>query len=142
MYISAGICFIYGDKILFCHPTNASWNGTYSPPKGGVDEGETILEAAIRETKEEVGIDVDIKQIENINNPIEIIYFKKKKKAIHKIVYLYIVRINNLSEIGLETEIVPKKQLQIEEIDWAGFINKEEIADKAFHRFLKLKDLI
>lgn len=143
MYISAGICFIYNNKILFCHPTNASWKGTFSPPKGGVDEGETYLEAAIREAKEEVGIEVSLNQIENIDNPLEVIYYKRKNKdAIHKIVYLFIVRVNNLSEIGLESEIAPKEQLQIEEVDWAEFLNKEEIADKAFHRFQRLKDLL
>jgi hypothetical protein len=53
-----------------------------------------------------------------------------------------LVAINNLSEIGLETEIVPKKQLQVEEVDWAGFLTADEIKEKSFHRFLTLTDLI
>jgi ADP-ribose pyrophosphatase YjhB (NUDIX family) len=141
MKISAGTCIIYKNKILFCHPTNGSWVGTYSPAKGGVDEGETLIDAAIRETKEEVGITISKTQISNVDKPLEIIYYNKKKQ-IHKIVYLYLVNINNLSEIGLETEIVPKTQLQLEEVDWAGFLTADEIKEKSFHRFLSLTSLI
>jgi len=141
MKISAGTCIIYKNKILFCHPTNGSWVGTYSPAKGGVDEGEKLIEAAIRETKEEVGITITEKMILNTETPIEVIYYNKKKD-IHKIVYLYLVKINDLSEIGLASEIVPIEQLQIEEVDWAGFLNIEQIKEKSFHRFLTLTQLL
>lgn len=141
MKISAGTCIIYQNKILFCHPTNGSWVGTYSPAKGGVDEGEELIDAAIRETKEEIGITITKEQISNLDKPIEVIYYTKKK-AIHKIVYLFLVKINSLQEIGLQSEIVPKEQLQVEEVDWAGFLNADEIKDKSFHRFLNLIELI
>jgi len=141
MKISAGTCIIFKNKILFCHPTNGSWTGTYSPAKGGVDDGEKIIDAAIRETKEEVGIDITLPMISNINNPIEIIYYNKKKE-IHKMVYLFLVKINGLSEIGLTSEIVPKTQLQVEEVDWAGFLTSTEIKEKSFHRFLPLIELL
>ena len=141
MKISAGTCILYKNKILFCHPTNGSWFGSYSPAKGGVDEGESFIDAAIRETKEEIGISISKNQILNIETPIEVLYFSKKK-TIHKIVYLFIVKINDLSEIGLTSEIVPKDQLQIEEVDWAGFLTADEIKEKSFHRFLNLIELI
>ena len=132
MKISAGTCILYKNKILFCHPTNGSWFGSYSPAKGGVDEGESFIDAAIRETKEEIGISISKNQILNIETPIEVLYFSKKK-TIHKIVYLF---------IGLTSEIVPKDQLQIEEVDWAGFLTADEIKEKSFHRFLNLIELI
>ena len=141
MKISAGTCIKFNNKLLFCHPTNASWTGTYSPAKGAVDEGETFLQAAIRETKEEVGIDIVKEQIDNLDNPIEIIYYNRKKE-IHKIVYLFTVNINSLSEIGLTSEIVPQEQLQMEEVDWAGFLTREEILKKSFHRFFPLVNLL
>lgn len=141
MKISSGTCIIFKNKILFCHPTNSSWIGTFSPAKGGVDEGETKLEAAIRETKEEIGVTITSEMILDVDNPIEIKYLNKKKYT-HKIVYLYVVKINSLSEIGLESEIVPKKQLQISEVDWAGFLSAEDIKEKGFHRFFPLLDLL
>ena len=52
------------------------------------------------------------------------------------------VNINSLSEIGLENEIVPKDQLQIEEVDWAGFLTRDEMIKKSFHRFLPLVELL
>jgi hypothetical protein len=38
----------------------------------------------------------------------------------------YICKINDLAEVGLESEKVPKDQLQAEEIDWAKFVTAEE----------------
>lgn len=141
MKISAGTCIIYQNKILFCHPTNGSWIGTYSPAKGGVDYGEELIDAAIRETKEEIGITITKEQISNLDKPIEVIYYSKKK-AIHKIVYLFLVKITALHEVGLTSEIVPQNQLQMEEVDWAGFLTEEQIKEKSFHRFLNLIELI
>ena len=141
MKISAGTCIIYKNKILFCHPTSAAWVGTFSPAKGGVDVGETNIDAAIRETKEEIGIDITPSMISDINKPIEVIYLNKKKYT-HKIVYLYVVKISSLSEIGLTSEIVPVQQLQIAEVDWAGFLTADEIKVKGFHRFFPLLELL
>jgi ADP-ribose pyrophosphatase YjhB (NUDIX family) len=141
MKVSAGTCIKYNNKLLFCHPTSSAWFGTYSPAKGGVNIGETFIDAAIRETKEEIGININISMISNREKPIEIIYLNKKK-SIHKKVFLFIVNINSLSEIGLKGEVVPKEQLQKEEVDWAGFLTKEEILKKSFHRFLPLIELL
>jgi ADP-ribose pyrophosphatase YjhB (NUDIX family) len=141
MKVSAGTCIKYNNKLLFCHPTSSAWFGTYSPAKGGVNIGETFIDAAIRETKEEIGININISMISNKEKPIEIIYLNKKK-SIHKKVFLFIVNINSLSEIGLKGEVVPKEQLQKEEVDWAGFLTKEEILKKSFHRFLPLIELL
>lgn len=57
---SARIIIIKDKKIYLSH---ASRNNTYKLPGGGVDSNESILDAAIRETKEEVGIIVDEKSI-------------------------------------------------------------------------------
>ena len=55
---SSGLAIIYKGQILLVHPTNSRWYSTYSIPKGHVDAGETNVEAAIRETKEEIGVTV------------------------------------------------------------------------------------
>ena len=65
-----------------------------------------------------------------------------KSNKIYKKVYLYLVDINKLSDIKLEDEVVPKDQLQKEEISWAGFLTKKELKGKIFHRFSTLLDLI
>lgn len=50
-----------GIEVLLAHPGGPYWSdrddGAWSIPKGGLDRGETPLEAAIREFREETGFD-------------------------------------------------------------------------------------
>lgn len=137
MDISSGIAIIYNKKILLCHPTSLP----FSIPKGGVSENESIIDAAIRETKEEVGIDVSKSQISNINDPIEVLYINKKG-VLFKKVFVFILKIKNLSELGLDKEIIDNEMLQKSEVDWAGFMTKEESSEKIFYRFIPILNLI
>jgi len=139
--ISAGVAIFYNNKILLCHPTSLPWVNSFSIPKGGVDEDETLVEAAIRETSEEVGINIKESQISNIDDPIEVIYVNKKGETFKK-AYVFIVRIKSLSEIDVKSEIIDQHRLQAIEIDWAAFMTREEAEDKIFFRFKCLLDLI
>lgn len=120
---AAGLVILYKNKMLLGHPTNAKWYNSYSIPKGGLDKGETPIQAAIRETREEVGIVVPPSLINKIEHSFSLQTKKKKNK---KIVYYFIVKIDDLSEIGLTQLKIPKNQLQLDEIDWAGFISYKD----------------
>lgn len=141
MKTSAGVAIFYKNKILLGHPTNLPYKNSFSPPKGGVDEGETLLQAAIRETWEEVGIRFNQNLIENVDSPIEFLYINKKGELFKKC-FIYVVKISDLSEISLKSEVVNRSQLQLNEIDWAGFLTKEEAKEKIFFRFLPLLNMI
>jgi ADP-ribose pyrophosphatase YjhB (NUDIX family) len=131
---SAGVVIILkGEKVLLCHPSNSRWFGTYSFPKGGIEEGESTLDAALRELREETSVIVSKSQILDIKNPI-VVFYENKKGIKYKSITLYTVHINDVSEIGLDSEVIPKERLQIEEIDWAGFLDKEQAKDKIFHK--------
>jgi ADP-ribose pyrophosphatase YjhB (NUDIX family) len=132
MKISAGIIIKWKEKILLCHPTGKSWTNTFTPPKGGINPGEEIKDAAVRETLEETGITINSSQL--VEEPILIEYHSEKNK-IYKNVWLYTLVINELSEIGLTSDVVPKEQLQKEELDWAGFLSQEEAETKLFWRY-------
>jgi 8-oxo-dGTP pyrophosphatase MutT (NUDIX family) len=119
---SAGLAIIYDNKILLAHTTSRGWYGSYGIPKGGIDKGESKLDAAIRETREEVGITIP----KNLIDKTEHTFTVSTKKYGNKIVYYYVVQISNLSQIGLKDLKVPKKQLQLEEVDWAGFLDYRE----------------
>jgi 8-oxo-dGTP pyrophosphatase MutT (NUDIX family) len=45
-------------KILVCSPSNSDVKNLITIPKGGKDKGETDWQAAVREFKEEAGIDI------------------------------------------------------------------------------------
>jgi len=139
---SAGVIIILNKhKMLFCHPSNSKWFGTYSFPKGGVESGESEIDAALRELREESSVIVIKSQITNIKDPI-IVDYQTKKGEKYKKIYLYTVYINDISEVGLDSEIIPTEKLQIEEIDWCGFLSKEEAKPRIFHRVAHLLDMV
>lgn len=139
---SAGVIIILNnEKVLLGHPSNASWVSTFSFPKGGIDKDESKIKAALRELKEETSVCIKKDLICNKEEPI-VVEYKDKKGVIYKKLYLYLVHISCISEIGLESEVIPKKRLQLEEMDWAGFMTKEEANEKIFYRFKHLLEVI
>jgi len=127
---SAGIVIIWSKKILLCHSPRSKWFGSYMPPKGKIEKGESIEEAACRETLEEVGIDINTKDLSNM---YIIPYTKGKRK--YKEVYIFEYRINSLLDLGLESETLPKIMLQLNEVDDAKFMDYEEASVRILPRY-------
>jgi 8-oxo-dGTP pyrophosphatase MutT (NUDIX family) len=139
---SAGVIIILNNtKILLSHATGAKWTSTFSFPKGGIEKDEKKKDAAIRELAEETSIVITKEQISNPDDAI-IVNYIDKEGVNYKRLYLYTVYIEDISEIGLESEIVPIENLQADELDWCGFLTKEEAKDKIFTRVEHLLDLI
>jgi 8-oxo-dGTP pyrophosphatase MutT (NUDIX family) len=85
--ISAGVFIVRKDKkILVGHPTNHPPN-FWSIPKGKVEDGETFLEAAIRETYEETNVDLNKLGKFKIY-PLASVNYKHKKKILYPFVFL------------------------------------------------------
>lgn len=61
--IGANVAVIHNGKILL---TRRDDFGVWCLPSGGVEEGESVAEAAIRETKEETGLDVKLTRLVGI----------------------------------------------------------------------------
>lgn len=142
MKVSGGIILILNkSKILLVHPSKAKWYETYSVPKGGVNEGESEIDAAIRELQEETSLIVTKDMITNPKDPIIIEYQNKQGKKYKKLV-LFTVYINNISEVGMEKETMDKSKLQLKEVDWCGFLDKKEAQLRIFHRMSSLVELI
>lgn len=129
MIHACGIIVLYENKVLLCHPTNSRWEGTYGVPKGRIEEGEETIDCAVREFFEETGIIIDK---DKLNAKTIITYKNYQSGEAYKELCLYIHKISHLSEIGLENEIIPQSQLQLSEIDWCGFMTKDEATPKIF----------
>jgi len=121
--ISAGLLIIWNNKILLAHPTNSPWRGTYTIPKGKVEKGEELIDTAIRETEEEIGILISKNDI--TDEPLKIDY-SDEDGFVYKEVYYF--------PVFLEDEISNFKP-QLKEVDWVGFLSKSEALDKIFWRF-------
>lgn len=125
---TAGVAIIWENKILVVHPTGASWqSNAYGIPKGGIESGEEDIDAAIRELREETGIilrhsDLDL-EVQVANR------FRKDGTVKSQLIY-YTMTIEHPNQIGLADHRVPKSQLQLEEKDWAGFIDISEVYSK------------
>ena len=123
---SAGLLIIYKNKMLLAHPVKKRLKyGTYTIPKGKLEEGETHLEAAIRETKEEIGIDIDVNLIDKTPH---IINYTDEDGVIYKKLTYFLV-------YPKERIRISKKKLGKNEVDWAGFIDKSEAMMRIFWRF-------
>jgi len=120
---SAGVAIVFGDKVLLGHMTKRKWWGGYTIPKGHLDGKETIPQAALRETFEEVGIRIP-KNL--MPSKYQTCPYVKKGKGHYKDVHYYTIVIDSLDQLGLKDEVIPKSQLQLEEVDWAGFIPIKE----------------
>ena len=120
---SAGLAIVYNGMILLGHSAGRKFNSGYGIPKGGIEKGESNLKAAIRETKEEFGISVPMSLIDQ--NEYTFVVTAPKYKY-NKVVYYYIVKVDDLSQIGLKGALIPKGQLQKEEIDDARFMTRAE----------------
>lgn len=88
--IAAGIFIIRRDKkLLVCHPTNHAAD-FWSIPKGKSEEGETMIQAALRETFEETNIDLTTTDaILSFNvHALDPVNYGHKKKMIYPFVYV------------------------------------------------------
>jgi ADP-ribose pyrophosphatase YjhB (NUDIX family) len=129
---SAGLLIIQNNKILLAHPTNAPWYGTYTIPKGKQEKGETLIETAIRETYEEIGIKIPI---DMISKKFSVIPYFDKNGFKYKELYYFPVYLDDDMYIG---DMI----LQKKEIDWADFLDLDEAEARIFWRFEEMLSYI
>lgn len=122
MVESAGFTIFHKSSVLLVHPTGKPWKESFSIPKGHVEDGESLLKTAWRETYEETSIKVPPKLIRK--TPFHVDYITKEKR-----VHYFNVIVDNISEIGLDSEQLPKKDLELKEVDWAGFVPFDLVPD-------------
>ena len=119
---SCGCIIIKDKKVLLVYEKNRNFWGF---PKGHMEDGETEIETALREVKEEVGLDVEIdkKRRYTLNYVIN--------NEIDKTTVLYIAKAKNEKIIMQESEIENTKWCSFEEAlnmltfdDWKDMFKK------------------
>jgi 8-oxo-dGTP pyrophosphatase MutT (NUDIX family) len=123
--IAAGIFMVRKDgRVLVCHPTNHKPD-FWSIPKGKVEEGEDLIDAAIRETYEESNI--DLSECKGIR-ALEVVNYSHKKKILHP--FLVLERNNsNLDWDSFDLKcnsFVPEDRGGFPEMDSWKFVSIEE----------------
>jgi 8-oxo-dGTP pyrophosphatase MutT (NUDIX family) len=85
--IASGLFIVRNDdKLLVAHPTNHD-KDFWSIPKGKVEDEETLLEAALRETYEETNLELKDSFDFNIY-PLDRSMYKHKKKVLYSFLFL------------------------------------------------------
>jgi 8-oxo-dGTP diphosphatase len=94
IFVGAGVLVHRQGKLLLVKRTKEPGKGTWSFPGGAVELGETTVEAALREVKEETGLDIEIESLFDVvtylpgergtgskNQVIVVDYLAKPKKG-------------------------------------------------------------
>jgi len=114
-------------EILLVHPGGPFWQkkdiGSWSIPKGEVEEGEELLKAAFRETQEEMGLKLEENQPLPLN-PVK----QKSGKIIYAFALQADVKIDNIKSNLFEMEWPPRsgKKQSFPEVDKAQWFSIEE----------------
>lgn len=106
-------------------------SGHWSFPKGHVERGETEVQTASREIKEETGIDViiDASFRETVSY--------SPKKGTHKVVVYFLARAKNTDYVPQEDEIADIKWVEIDRAETVlSYDNDKNVAQKAKARIL------
>ena len=119
---SCGCIIVKNEKVLLVYEKNRNFWGF---PKGHMEDGENEIETALREVKEEVGIDVEI----DIEKRYTLNYIIRNE--IDKTTVLYIAKPKNENFVLQEDEIENAKWCSYDEaLDILTFDNWKEMFRK------------
>jgi 8-oxo-dGTP pyrophosphatase MutT (NUDIX family) len=118
--ISAGIVITDGDHVLVGHVTNHTH---WDIPKGGINQGEPPLQAAIRECMEETGIQVPVSELQVLG-----MYAYKPKKDL--MLYLWCVKqMPDATTLKCDSKFTNTKGIQQPELDAFACVKWEQISE-------------
>jgi len=112
MQTSAGILFVLDNKALLAHSTNSRWWNSWMPPKGHVEDGESLQQTAARETLEEIGWKIDPK---HLNESFLVEY--QKSNLVWKQIHIFVVYLKSTNDPRLKIVGDLQKE-EVDAIEW------------------------
>lgn len=133
LQISAGgVAFSRQDDRVNVALISVGRDNRWQLPKGLVDKGESTEDAAIREVREEAGVDTEV--VDRIDK-VEYWYFWKeegRRVRYHKFVYFYLLRYKSGDVRDHDAEVNEARWFEIDDaISVLAFDSEKKIVEKA-----------
>ena len=136
---SCGCIIVNNDEVLLIISKNDEGKMFWTFPKGHQESGENDLETALRETKEEVGLDVEITD----KTPIKVSYLIHDG-TVQKDVYLFMAKTINKNIRLQEEELEAAKWVKIDDVRDKylknGYNNYLDVWDEVLSKILSKKE--
>lgn len=132
---SCGFIIESEGQYLMCHPTGRPFkNGVWDIPKGKKEKNESKLKAALRETKEETGLQLSLSKgghffigdfnYSNRKKKLSVFYFKSKECLINK-------------KLVCETKVEGKDFFEHDDFKWVSFQEAINLSHKTLKKAFK-----
>ena len=131
-FSAGGVAFRNQGRQLEVALISVGGGNRWQLPKGLVDTGESTEDAAVREVREEAGIDTEL--VERIDK-VEYWYFSKEQSQrvrYHKFVYFYLLRYKSGDVSDHDHEVNEARWVEIDDaIKMLGFDSEKLVVEKA-----------
>ena len=98
---SCGVVLLNSNKVLLLQHPDTTTSGHWDFPKGHVEKGEDEVQTALRELKEETGID-DVKIIDDFNHLISYNFLREEDTILKEVVFF--LGITNQEKVSISSE--------------------------------------
>jgi 8-oxo-dGTP pyrophosphatase MutT (NUDIX family) len=131
-FSAGGVAFRKRDAVIEVALISVGDDNRWQLPKGLVDKGESTEDAAMREVREEAGIETDL--VERLDK-VEYWYFWNEdgeRVRYHKFVYFYLLRYKSGNVSDHDHEVNEARWFNIDEaINVLAFDSEKKIVEKA-----------
>ena len=135
--ISSGVIVYFKDDNKILYLTLHYEGGHWDFPKGHVEENEKLEETALRETKEETNLNIELNQ--DFKKSLSYFY-RRDDLLVSKTVYFFLGQTHN-KKVKISSEHIGFKWLTYEDaLELLTFDNAKEVLKKA-HEFLTQRTL-
>jgi len=132
---SCGVVLLNSNKVLLLQHPDTTTSGHWDFPKGHVEKGEDELQTALRELKEETGID-NIKIVDDFNHHISYTFFRDNETILKEV--LFFLGITNHEKVSISSEHQNFVWLQYESAyERLTYDNAKKTLKKAFDFYKK-----